>query len=166
MGDCVILCQFAIMVGLLGEFEVSLDSKGRLLIPAGFKKQLQESESQRFVINRGFEPCLVLYTLTYWAHIAGNIEKLNDFNPKVRAFKRMFLNGASYVDVDSAGRILIPKSLQEYAGLDKDILFSAQGNKVEIWNKASYHEHIAAQINNFSDLAQEVAGHDFLNPFE
>lgn len=154
------------MTSLLGEYEISLDAKGRFLIPSGFRKQLPEGAGERFVINRGFENCLTLYTMDSWTTLAEKINKLNDFNPKVREFKRLFLNGANIVDVDSADRLLLPKQLQEYAGVKKDIIFSAQGNKVEIWDKDTYYKYINEHAASFSDLAAEVAGGDFLNPFE
>lgn len=154
------------MLGFLGEYEIAIDPKGRLLLPAGFRKQLEHAEAERFVINRGFENCLTLYTVKGWEALTEKINKLNDFNPKVREFKRLFLNGATLVDTDSAARILIGKSLLAYAGIEKDVVFSAQGNKVEIWDKNRYHNYIQTQAENFSDLAAEVAGGDFLNPFD
>ena len=94
------------------------------------------------------------------------INKLNDFNPKVREFKRLFLNGATIVELDAAGRFLLPKPLQEFAGIKKDMVFSAQGNKIELWDKEAYHNYIKANAAGFSDLAATVAGADFFNPFE
>lgn len=159
-------CPNRTMTSFLGEYEVAIDAKGRFLVPSGFRKQLPEGSAERFVINRGFENCLSLYPVSNWNALAEKINKLNDFNPKVRDFKRLFLNGATMVDVDSAGRILLPKPLQEYAGIKKDMVFSAQGNKVELWDKDTYYNYIRQQSANFSDLAAEVAGGDFINPFE
>ena len=154
------------MYSFLGEYEVSVDAKGRFLLPSGFRKQLPDGAGDRFVINRGFESCLTMYPLDSWKVLSDKISKLNDFNPKVREFKRLFLNGATIVDVDTAGRILINKSLQEYAGLKKDVIFSAQGNKIELWDKDTYYDYIRSHAGSFSDLAAEVAGGDFMNPFE
>ncbi|MEZ5018314.1 MAG: division/cell wall cluster transcriptional repressor MraZ [Flavipsychrobacter sp.] len=153
-------------MNLLGEYEIALDTKGRFLLPSGFRKQLSEEAASRFVINRGFESCLTLYPLESWNKLAEKVNKLNDFNPKVREFKRLFMNGATFVDVDSAGRVLVPKSLQEYAGIKKEMVFSAQGSKVELWDRATYHNYISSNAANFSDLAAEVAGGDFVNPFD
>jgi MraZ protein len=154
------------MTHFLGEYEVAIDAKGRFLLPSGFRKQLPEGAAERFVINRGFESCLSLYTMESWNATSEKIMRLNDFNPKVREFKRMFLNGANIVEVDSAVRVLIPKPLMEYAGIQKDMVFSAQGNKVELWNKDTYHNYINQHAQGFSDLAAEVAGGDFMNPFD
>jgi MraZ protein len=154
------------MTSLLGEYEVAIDAKGRFLVPSGFRKQLSEGEADRFVINRGFDNCLSLFPLSSWTALADKINKLNDFNPKAREFKRLFLNGATKVEVDSAGRLLLPKPLQEYAGIKKDMVFSAQGNKVELWDKDTYYSYINQKSGNMSDLASEVAGGDFINPFD
>jgi MraZ protein len=86
------------MTGFLGEFEATMDAKGRFLLPAGFKKQLPESETSRFVINRGFEKCLALYPMRTWEPLFAKITGLNEFDPKQREFRRAFLNGATYVE--------------------------------------------------------------------
>ena len=154
------------MTSFLGEYEVALDAKGRFLLPSGFRKQMPKGAAERFVINRGFENCLTMYPEAQWNVLAEKVNRLNDFNPKVREFKRLFMNGATIVDLDSAGRILLPKSLQEYANIKKDVIMSAQGSKVELWDKEAYYEYIRQHASGFSDLAAEVAGGDFINPFE
>ena len=145
------------MIGFLGEYEATLDSKGRFLLPAGFKKQLPEEERTQFVLNRGFEKCLTLYPIQSWEPIFSAISKLNDFDPKVREFRRYFLNGAIQVEADSAGRLLVPKNLAEHAGLDKDIVLVSAVNKIEIWDKSKYKEFFETFTpQSFSDLANTV----------
>jgi len=147
------------MTGFLGEFEATLDAKGRFLVPAGFKKQLGEGDGDRFVMNRGFEKCLSLYPLSSWEPIAEKINGLNDFDPKVRQFKRYFLNGATLVEPDSAGRLLLPPTLKEYAGLQKNIVLVPAGNKMELWDTAKYKEFFESfSPESFSDLASLVMG--------
>src|SRR6476659_4145949 len=104
------------MIGFLGEYEATLDAKGRFVLPCWLKKQFLEGEN-RFVISRGFEKCLNLYPMKTWEEIMERIGKLNDFDPKVRQFKLLFLGGATEVELDSAGRMLLPPSLKEHAGL-------------------------------------------------
>lgn len=145
------------MTGFLGEYEATLDLKGRFLLPAGFKKQLPEEGSTVFVINRGFEKCLTLYPLKTWEPIFARISKLNDFDPKVREFRRYFLNGATHVELDSAGRLLIPGGLKEYAGLEKDIVLSSAVKKIEIWDKGKYQQFFETfSPETFSELAEQV----------
>lgn len=144
------------MVHFLGEYEVTLDAKGRFLLPAGFKKQLPE-ESLCFVVNRGFEKCLTLYPRQSWEPMYAKISTLNDFDPKVRSFRRQFLGGASEVEADSAGRLLLPPTLRDFAGLTKHIILVAAVDKIEIWDADSYKkifEEFSAE--GFSEIAKEV----------
>jgi MraZ protein len=145
------------MIGFLGEYEATLDSKGRFLLPAGVKKQLPEGVDPVFVVNRGFEKCLTVYPMQSWKPIYENISALNDFDPKVREFRRYFLNGAIQLELDGAGRILLPKNLMEHAGLEKDIVLVAAVNKLEIWDKNKYQQFFDTfSPEAFSSLAAEV----------
>jgi MraZ protein len=146
------------MKGFLGEYEATLDAKGRFLLPAGLKKQLPEN-AMPFVINRGFEKCLTLYPQTSWEPIYAQISKLNDFDPKVREFRRFFMNGATEVEPDTAGRLLLPPNLKEYAGLSKDIVLVSAVDKIEIWDSATYKKFFESfSADSFSSLAQQVMG--------
>lgn len=145
------------MLDFLGEYEATIDAKGRFLLPAGFKKQLPEAGSNLFVINRGFEKCLTLYPLQSWEPIYARISKLNDFDPKVREFRRYFLNGATTLELDTAGRLLVPPNLRQHAGLDKDIVLAAAMDKIEIWDKTKYQQFFESfSPEAFSQLAQQV----------
>ena len=147
------------MTGFLGEFEATLDAKGRFLLPAGFKRQLPEEETNRFVINRGFEKCLALYPMRTWEPLFEKITGLNEFDPKQREFRRAFLNGATFVEPDTAGRILLPPTLKAYAGLQKDIVLMATGDKLEIWDSNKYKELFdSLSSDTFSDLGDQVLG--------
>ena len=144
------------MTHFLGEFEATVDTKSRFLLPAGFKKQLPEGET-KFVIARGFEKCLTLYPLKNWEPIIATISRLNDFDPKVREFRRQFLGGATEVELDAAGRMLLPPTLKEYAGLNKDIILVAALDKIEIWDSdkyKKYFEYLSPEA--FSALAADV----------
>lgn len=147
------------MTGFLGEHEATLDAKGRFLLPAGFKKQLPDEEATRFVINRGFDKCLALYPLRTWEPLFAKISGLNEFEPKQREFRRAFLNGATYVEPDSAGRILLPPNLKAYAGLEKDIVLMATGDKIEIWDSNKYKQLFdSISSEALSELGNDVLG--------
>ncbi len=147
------------MTGFLGEYEATLDVKGRFLLPAGFKKQLPDTETSRFVINRGFDKCLALYPLKTWEPLFAKITGLNEFDPKQREFRRAFLNGATYVEPDSAGRILLPPNLKIYASLEKDIVLMATGDKIEIWDSNKYKQFFdSISSEALSDLGRDVLG--------
>jgi MraZ protein len=145
------------MIGFLGEYEVTLDAKGRFLVPAAFKKQLTADSASQFVISRGIEPCLTLYPQETWQPLFTELAKLNDFDPQVREFRRSFLNGATPIEMDNAGRLLLPKSLMEYAGLEKDIMLVSAVNKIEIWDSSKYKKLFESfSSENYSKLANTV----------
>jgi MraZ protein len=149
------------MKGFLTESEVTIDSKGRFLLPSAIKKKLPDNATS-FVIARGFEQNLVLYPSHIWQkNVQDKLDSLSDFNPEVRRFKRLFLNGATELEMDTAGRILVPKSLMEFAGLVKDAILFAEGGKIEIWDSSKYKQFFeSAQPNEVSDLAQKLLGGD------
>lgn len=144
------------MNGFHGEYEATVDAKGRFLLPGGLKKQLPE-EGTRFILSRGFEKCLTLYPLKSWELIISRISQLNDFDPKVRQFRRQFLGGATEVELDSANRLLLPPTLREFAGLAKDIVLAAALDRFEIWDAGKYKQLFEDfSPEAFSSLAQEV----------
>lgn len=144
------------MNGFHGEYEATVDAKGRFLLPGSLRKQLPEAEN-RFIVSRGFEKCLTLYPLKSWELIIAKISLLNDFDPKVRQFRRQFLGGATEVELDTAGRLLLPASLKEFAGLGKDIVLAAALDRFEIWDAVKYKQLFEDfSPEAFSNLAQEV----------
>ncbi len=146
------------MAGFLGEYEATIDAKGRFLLPGGLKKQMPEGTTT-MVISRGFEKCLLLYPQKSWETIEEKIKKLNEFNPKVSQFRTLFVGGASYVELDSAGRILLPPSLREYAGLGKDILLASDIDKIKIWDSGKYKKLFEDFSSDaFASLASDVTG--------
>ena len=145
------------MIGFLGEYEATIDSKGRFLLPGGVKKKLQEG-TVSLVVNRGFEGCLVMYPLNEWERMEEKIKKLNDLNPKVNQFRTAFLGGASEVEMDSAGRLLLPPSLRAFAGLTKDIVITADVDKFKIWDSEKYKKVFEQNADAFNALAEEVTG--------
>lgn len=145
------------MIGFLGEYEATIDAKGRFLLPVGIRKKLPEGSQGAFVINRGFEKCLTLYPAEHWQPIFEGMSRLNDFDPKVREFRRFFFNGATELELDTAGRLLIPPNLREHAGIEKDIVLVGSMKKIEIWDKTKYKEFFDAMTPQaFSELAKEV----------
>jgi MraZ protein len=146
------------MSHFLGEFECKLDAKGRLMLPAGLRKQMPEAEREGLVINRGFEKHLVIYTRKEWDAIVADLSKLNQYEKKTRDFIRYFTRGASELSLDAAGRILVPKSLLEYGGMAGDVVLASQFNKIELWAKDAYDAQLDNEPDNFANLAEEVMG--------
>lgn len=149
------------MLNLIGDFEVSMDAKCRISLPAGLRKQLPEGEEEYFVVNRSFElNCINLYTKGEWAKIVDKLTSLNAFNPKIEKMKRLLLSGSAKLELDSAGRLLIPKGLVELVGLKKDVVIQAQINKIEIWDKDNYEAYIQAHSQDLAELANEIFGNN------
>lgn len=148
----------------LGEFECRLDAKGRLGLPAGLKKQVPASANDQFVINRGFEDCLVLYPRNEWDKISDELNNLNAYEKENRDFVRYFYRGATEAGLDSAGRLLLPKRLLDYAGIGQDVVLFAHTNKVEIWAAEKYDTLLGEEPAHFSALAEKVMGRKASNP--
>ena len=146
------------MAGLVGEFEVRLDSKGRFLFPSGLRKQLPVSSQRDFMLNKGFEECLTLYPLPEWEKISDKLSKMNLFKPKNRMFYRLFHQGAKQVALDNAGRILIPTTHMQRVNLNQEAMLIAYNDRIEIWDKSTYFDMIEGNMADFADLADEVMG--------
>jgi MraZ protein len=146
------------MSRLIGEYECRLDSKGRFILPSALKKQVSDEARDKFIINKGFEKCLTLYPSNEWDKITEDIDKLNTYSLENRTFIRHFYRGATEMTLDSAQRLLLAKSLQEYAGIDKDIVLFAHTNKIEIWAKDEYDKMLSSEPADFAGLAERVMG--------
>ncbi len=142
---------------LTGEFQCKVDTKGRLKLPSGLLKQL-DGMVQNFTINRGYEKHLMLYPRDVWAKKTNEINQLNININRNRKAVRYFYRGASLVDCDGSDRILIPKVLLEYAGIDREVVVFAYHEQIEIWDKNQYYSLLDEEPEDFSDLAEEVFG--------
>lgn len=143
---------------LIGEFECRVDEKSRIILPSALKKQISPEAGERFVINRGFEGCLVLYPMNVWAETSSKINKLNLYVRENRRFVRLFYNGATELSLDSQNRLLLPKTLLDYAGIDKEIVLFAYADRIEVWNKATYREMVSEEPEDYPLLAEKVMG--------
>jgi len=155
------------MQNVLGEFDCKVDSKGRMRLPTPLLKQLGVQGDATFVVHRGPENYLIMYTREAWDAVRAKVDKLNYYNPKHRQFIRYFYGGATYVNADSTDRILFSKRLLEYAGIEKEVILSAMHNKIEIWAQDRYDQLFEQQPVNYSDLSADVmgGGGGFFNPF-
>ena len=146
------------MSGLVGEFEVKLDSKGRFLFPSGLRKQLPANAQRDFMLNKGFEDCLTLYPISEWEEMSRKLSKMNLFKPQNRMFYRLFHQGAKHVSLDNAGRALVPTAHSERVGLSQEVMLIAYNDRIEIWDKSKYFNMIEENMTEFADLANEVMG--------
>ncbi|MBC7524333.1 MAG: division/cell wall cluster transcriptional repressor MraZ [Flavobacterium sp.] len=147
------------MNSLIGTYECKVDAKGRLLLPAPFKKQLTASLQDGFVLKRSvFQPCLELYPMSEWNVLMHKINKLNRFVKKNNDFIRRFTAGVKVVEIDNLGRLLMPKDLTSFAKISKDIVLTSGINIIEIWDKELYEKAIDESVVDFADLAEDVMG--------
>ena len=147
------------LINLIGTYECKVDAKGRLMISSAFKKQLSPILQEGFVVKRAvFQPCLELYPMQEWNKVMLKINSLNRFIKKNTDFIRRFTAGVKEVELDSSGRLLIPKDLCHFAGIKKQIVLSSAINIIEIWDKDSYEKSIDDTAMDFASLTEEVMG--------
>ncbi|NNF02497.1 MAG: division/cell wall cluster transcriptional repressor MraZ [Bacteroidia bacterium] len=146
------------MVRFRGEFDSKVDSKGRFLLPVNLKKQLPEDANSRFVMNCGFEGCLNLFPLSEWEKIEEKLDELDMYDPDDREFMRMFTSGLTDLELDSSGRLLIPKRLLKWANIEKEIVLMAQFNRIEVWDSKRHIEAVSVDPKKYSGLGKVVMG--------
>jgi MraZ protein len=131
------------------------------MMPSALKKQLNPVLQNGFVLKRAvFQPCLELYPMVEWETLMQKVNKLNKFKKKNNDFIRRFTAGVKVVEIDSNGRLLIPKDLTVFARISKNIVVSSAINIIEIWDKENYEKAIDDATGDFADLAEEVMGQD------
>lgn len=135
-----------------GEYNHSLDAKGRVIIPAKFREKLGDT----FVITKGLDGCLYGYSNDDWQVFEDRISALPITNKNSRQFTRFFLAGAADCEVDKQGRILIPSVLREFAGLDKDVVLVGVSRRIEIWSKEKWSELTAQYDNDMDEIASNL----------
>ena len=149
------------MSSFIGTYECKADSKGRIMIPVALKNQMAPMLQSGFVLKRAvFQKCLELYPMSEWNALMAKMNKLNRFKKKNNDFIRRFTAGVKVVEIDTAGRLLIPKDLFGFAVLDKEVVLSSAINIIEIWDKQMYEQAIDDATGDFADLAEEVMGDD------
>jgi len=147
------------MINLLGTYECKVDAKGRLMFPATFKSQMGEKSKQGFVIKRSiFKKCLELFPMEQWQNESRMVNKLNMFNRKNAEFATKFMAGVKPIELDSTGRVLIPKDLLKYGEITKEIVLTSVSNRIEIWGKTAYERAVDYDPDDFASLAEDVMG--------
>ena len=147
------------MINLIGTYECKVDAKGRLMISSAFKKQLSPILQEGFVLKRAvFQPCLELYPMQEWNEVMDKVNSLNRFVKKNNDFIRRFTAGVRVIELDASGRLLIPKDLCQFAGIQKQIVLSSAINIIEIWDKDNYEKAIDDAASDFASLAEDVMG--------
>ena len=129
-----------------GSATLNLDSKGRLAVPTRHRDFLQSYCSGRLIVTADPSKCLLIYPLPDWEPIEKKLNSLSSFNPQTRSLQRLLVGNASDVELDSAGRILVPTSLRQFAGLEKSVVLAGQGNKFEVWDEEKWNQQNAEAL--------------------
>ena len=137
----------------LGDYQHTLDAKGRVSLPAKFRAEMTGS----LVIAKGLEHCLYVYSAEEYHHFVEGLLESGDFDPRMRKMRRFFATGAQEAELDSAGRISLAPVLREYAGLKKEIAVTGNGNRIEIWDAEAWAAYNGEADGSIEDLAQELA---------
>ena len=143
------------MIGLTGNYEVKVDSKGRLRLPTNLLQQIGETEDSQYVLNKGMGKCLRLFPKKQWTQITQEMSKLSYFQNKERDFLRYFYQMATQVELDSNDRILLSKRLMDAVDIKDEIVITAFHDVIEIWDSKTYHANIK-EPENFADMADEI----------
>jgi MraZ protein len=136
----------------MGEYQHSLDDKGRVIIPAKFREDLGE----KFVVTRGLDNCLFVYPLSQWKLLEEKIRELPTSHADTRAFVRMFFSGAVEAELDKQGRIVIPQHLREHAKIEKDLYVIGVSTKVEIWSKSAWEGYSTQAQQSYEAIAETI----------
>lgn len=140
--------QVSIM--FMGEYNHTIDDKGRLIIPAKFRELLGEE----FILTRGLDGCLSIYPLKEWEAFEEKLRALPLTDKNARTFSRFFVAGAAACTLDKQGRILVPQTLREFAGLSKDVVLSGNINRVEVWSKENWTKN--CNYDNMNEIAASM----------
>ena len=143
-------------MGYIGQYELNLDEKNRVSIPAKFRKTLEFNQESGLVLSLGLESCIAIYPISHWEK---EIKRLNEFdtNKSVnRNFIRAIAANAFDTSMDKQGRIIIPNHLKQYAALEKELIVIGVFDKFEIWNKDLYEKNMQGTIKNIDQIASDL----------
>ena len=139
-----------------GEYEHSLDNKGRVIIPAKFREIFKERYVEKFYITRGLDQCLFVFTEEVWKSQEKKFRELPFTNAESRKFNRLYFSGASEVVCDKQGRILIPEYLKSYAIIKEQVMIIGVSDRIEIWARDKWNEFFGQNKDSFEDLAEKL----------
>ena len=141
----------------MGEFHHSIDDKGRLILPAKFREDLGDN----FIITRGLEECLFIYSISEWEKITHKLNNLPFTKKDARSFMRFFLSGATATEFDKQGRINITSPLISYADLKKECVVIGVGDRIEVWSKDKWDDFYNSNKEKLSDIAETLFDSDW-----
>ena len=137
---------------LIGEYEHSLDVKGRLIMPA----KLREDIGKKFIITKGLDGCLFGFSLDEWTNFEEKLKSLPLTNKNARDFVRFFLSGAIECEIDKQGRFLVASNLREYASMEKEVIIIGVGTRIEFWSKDKWKKYNSSDNISADELAENM----------
>lgn len=137
---------------LIGEYEHSLDAKGRLIMPS----KLREDIGEKFIITKGLDGCLFGFSKQEWANFEEKLKTLPLTNKNARDFVRFFLSGATECEIDKQGRFLIVANLRQYASMEKEVVIIGVGTRIEIWNKQKWDSYNSEENISADEIAENM----------
>ncbi|MEG0795267.1 MAG: protein mraZ [Odoribacter sp.] len=145
------------MSSFIGDYTCKADSKCRVVVPSSFRKVMEASEQTFFVLRKNiFGKCIDMYPMEEWERMIAELRsKLNLFNPKHTVFLREFCRGMQEVEMDTNGRILLPRRMLDEVGIDKEMVMAAQDAMIQIWDIEAYAE-VAVDAGGLGQLAEEI----------
>ena len=139
-----------------GEYEHTIDRKGRLIVPAKFRQALKAHEVASLFLTRGLDGCLFLFPESEWRTAESRFKQIPFTKAEGRKFNRLFFSGATEVTVDRLGRLLVPKSLKEFAQIKQDVVIVGVSNRIEVWAKEKWQAFYDSSRQSFEEIAERV----------
>ena len=139
-----------------GEHEHTIDKKGRLIIPSKFRESFKEYDIEKFYITRGLDKCLFLFTENEWKTQESKFKSVSFTKSESRKFNRLYFSGASNIECDKQGRILLPQYLKDYAGIKRDVMIVGVSNRIEIWSKEEWRKYYEGAAPSFEKTAENL----------
>ncbi len=139
-----------------GEYQHSIDRKGRLILPSKLREVCKERYAERFLVTRGLDQCLFLFTEDEWKTQESKFKNLPFTRAEARKFNRIFFSGAAEVTCDAQGRILVPTYLKEYAGIKVNVTIVGVSNRIEIWSRERWEEFYKNSSDSFEEIAEKI----------
>lgn len=142
-----------------GEYEHSIDRKGRVIIPSKFREVFKENYVERFFVTRGLDQCLFVFTEDEWKKQEARFKSLSITSSQARQFNRLYFSGACEVTCDRQGRILIPQYLKDFADVKRDVVIVGVSNRIEIWSKEIWTAFYKNTKDSFEKIAENIFSH-------
>jgi MraZ protein len=139
-----------------GEYEHTIDKKGRIIIPSKFRDFLKEYDIKKLFVTRGLDKCLFLFTEDEWKAQESKFKSIPFTKSESRKFNRLYFSGAAQVECDAQGRVLLPKYLKDFAEIKRDIIFIGVSNRMEVWGKEAWNDYYKTSKGSYEEIAERL----------